>query len=83
MALVTAILLAISAVLGPLSMTPQAVDGGYKMVITGNPTDVAAICAQVDCNAIYPSSLDANNAFSQAFGRAIGAPVVPIPPPPG
>ena len=76
--IILSIVIAISSV---LSMTSQPAEGGYKMALTGSPEDIAAVCAQVDCNTTYSSRLEATNAYLQALGRATGLNIAPIPPP--
>jgi len=64
-----------------VSMTSEAVNGQYRMVISGPTDQVNRICAQGDCSRTFGSPLDATNYFYELFGRANGIFLVPIPPP--
>ena len=62
-----------------LSMTSEAVSGGWRMVISGESSAVARVCSFGDCTRVFTSPVEATNYFLLLFGLANGIALVPIP----
>ena len=80
--LIIGIMMIVAHYTGPMRSEPVAVNGGWRLQITGEMADIAAVCSHMDCAQIFPTPIDAANAFAAAWGETNGFDVAPIPPGP-